>query len=64
MQLNGQAYPYTPGLTLHAVIAQLGLKHDAIVVMRGQDIYKKGRIPDVQLEQDDVVEIVRMMQGG
>jgi sulfur carrier protein len=64
MQLNGQAYPYTPGLTLHTVIDRLGLKHDAIVVMRGEDIYKRGAIPDVPLQQDDVVEIVRMMQGG
>ena len=64
MQLNGQTYPYRAGLTLHAVIAELGLKHDAIVVMRGEDIYKRGTIPDVPLQQDDVVEIVRMMQGG
>jgi sulfur carrier protein len=64
MQLNGQAYPFRDGLTLHAVLADLGLKHDAIVVMRGKDVYKKGIIPDVPLEEDDVVEIVRMMQGG
>jgi sulfur carrier protein len=64
MQLNGQTYPYRAGLTLHAMIADLGLRHDAIVVMRGDDIYKRGIIPDVPLEQDDVVEIVRMMQGG
>jgi len=38
--------------------------HHAIVVMRGDDIYKRGKIPDVPLQQDDVVEIVRMMQGG
>jgi sulfur carrier protein len=64
MQLNGKTYPYRTGLTLHAVIADLGLRHDAIVVMRGDDVYKRGKIPDVQLEQNDVVEIVRMMQGG
>jgi sulfur carrier protein ThiS len=32
--------------------------------MRGDDIYKRGKIPDVRLEQDDVVEIVRMTAGG
>ncbi len=64
MKLNGQVYPHRPGLTLHAVIAELELRHDAIVVMRGDDIYKRGKIPDVPLQQDDVVEIVRMMQGG
>jgi sulfur carrier protein len=64
MQLNGQTYPYRAGLTLHTVLAELKLSHDAIVVMRGDDIYKRGIIPDVPLEKDDVVEIVRMMQGG
>jgi sulfur carrier protein len=51
-------------LTLHAVIAELGLNHDAIAVMRGDDVYKRGIIPDLPLQQDDVIEIVRMMQGG
>jgi sulfur carrier protein len=64
MQLNGQPYPYRAGLTMHAMLAELQLRHDAIVVMRGDDVYKRGIIPDVPLEQDDVVEIVRMMQGG
>ena len=64
MQLNGQTYPHRPGLTLHTVIAELGLRHNAIVVMRGDDVYNRGKIPDVQLEQDDVIEIVRMMAGG
>lgn len=64
MQLNGQTYPYRTGLTLHTIIADLGLRHDAIVVMHRDDVYKRGKIPDVPLEQDDVIEIVRMMQGG
>jgi sulfur carrier protein len=64
MQLNGQPYPYRDGLTLHTMLADLKLKHDTIAVMRGDDVYKRGIIPDVPLEQDDVIEIVRMMQGG
>lgn len=64
MQLNGKQYPFREGLTLHAVLAELGLGHDTIVVMRGDDVYKRGRIPDVALAENDVVEIVRMMQGG
>ena len=64
MLVNGKQYPHRPGLTLHAVIAEFGLRHSAIVVMRGDEIYKRGNIPDVELQPDDRIEIIRMMQGG
>ena len=64
MHVNGQPYAYRAGLTLHALPAELKVDPRRVVVMRGDDIHKAGRIPDVPLAEADVVEIVTMMQGG
>ena len=64
MHVNGQPYAYREGLTLHALLAELNVDPRRVVVMRGDDIHKAGRIPDGPLAEADVVEIVTMMQGG
>jgi sulfur carrier protein ThiS len=38
--------------------------HRKVVVMRGDDVWKRGNVPDVPLARADVIEIVTMMQGG
>jgi thiamine biosynthesis protein ThiS len=36
----------------------------AVAVMVGDEVYRPGRIPDVALDDRDVIEVVQMMQGG
>ena len=64
MTVNGQVYPHEQGLTLHALMAKLDVDGRKVVVMRGEDIFRAGKIPDVALAPQDVIEIVTMMQGG
>lgn len=64
MYVNGQAYAHREGLTLHTLLAELAINHKAVVVMHGDSIYRAGKIPDARLEERDVIEIVKMMQGG
>ncbi len=64
MEVNGRAYPYRDGLTLHSLLSDLALDQRTVVVMRGDTIYRAGSIPNVTLDARDVLEIVAMMQGG
>jgi sulfur carrier protein len=64
MQVNGQTYAHRDGLTLHRLLADIDLRPENIVVMHGETIYRAGKIPDVPVKADDVIEIVKMMQGG
>lgn len=64
MTVNGQHYAHRDGLTLHRLLADLELRQANIVVMHGDNIYRAGKIPDVPVDSGDVIEIVKMMQGG
>ena len=64
MVVNGSRYERREGLTLHRLLADLGVDPRSVVVMRGDDIHPAGQIPDVPLDDHDVLEIVAMMQGG
>jgi thiamine biosynthesis protein ThiS len=64
MILNGREYEFREGMTLHALLAELGAKPRNVVVMHGQHIHRRGEIPDAAVARDDVIEIISMMQGG
>ena len=64
MYVNGKQRIYRSGLTLHALLAELDVAPEKVVVMRGDDVYRRGNVPDVPLADGDVIEIVTMMQGG
>jgi thiamine biosynthesis protein ThiS len=64
MYVNGQQYAHRDGLTLYALLEELRVDKRAVTVMRDDDIYRPGSIPDVPLTEPDVIEIVTMMQGG
>jgi sulfur carrier protein len=64
MQVNGRTYTHHDGLTLHRLLAELELRPANVVVMHGNNIYRAGKIPDITVTADDVIEIVKMMQGG
>jgi sulfur carrier protein ThiS len=40
------------------------VRQEAVVVMHGEKIYRRGEIPDVPVQHNDVIEIVKMTQGG
>ena len=64
MIVNGKGHPYRDGLTLHALLVELGLDQRTVAVMRGEDVHRAGSVPDCPLDERDVIEIVTMMQGG
>ena len=64
MTVNGEKRPHRPGLTMHALLNDLRVDPRSVVVMREEEIYKAGQIPDVPIDANDTIEIVTMMQGG
>jgi len=64
MRVNGEPRPHRPGLTLHALLAELDVDPRRVVVMHGDDIHRAGEIPDAPVAERDTIEIVTMMQGG
>ncbi|RYX86496.1 sulfur carrier protein ThiS [bacterium] len=64
MQVNGEPFEYTPELTLHALLDQLNVKREGVAVAVNDDIYAGIRVPDVVLQPDDVIDIVRITAGG
>lgn len=64
MQVNGKMHPHTEGLTLLALLDQLNIPKDRVAVMVGEQVFPSGHIEDVLLKPEDVIEIVRAMQGG
>lgn len=64
IRLNGDPYPHRAGLTLRALLAELGVDGRKIAVMHGDDIHRAGAVPDTPVAPGDTIEIVTMMQGG
>ena len=64
MIVNGQRYAYREGLTLRGLLDELRVDTARVVVMHGDEIYRRNDVPDVAVAEPDVIEIVTMMQGG
>jgi thiamine biosynthesis protein ThiS len=64
MHVNGEPRAYREGLRLHALLSEIGADPAVVAVMRGDEIFRPGRIPDVALTERDIIEVVSMMQGG
>lgn len=64
MVVNGQRYAHRDGLTLHQLMDELRIDRARVVVMHGDDIYRRNDVPDAPVAEQDVIEIVTMMQGG
>ncbi|GEM48076.1 sulfur carrier protein ThiS [Deinococcus cellulosilyticus] len=64
MQVNGQDHTHQEGLTLFGLLNQFGIAKERVAVMVNDQIYPAGQLEDVVLQPDDVIEIVKAMQGG
>lgn len=64
MTVNGERRAHRAGLTLHTLLDELHVDARAVAVMVDDEVYRPGRIPDVRLEDNTVIEVVQMMQGG
>jgi sulfur carrier protein len=62
--INGEQQTFTDGLTLSALLEQLGMKSDRVAVELNREIVVRNLWPETHLKQDDKLEIVHFVGGG
>ncbi|MCU0729797.1 MAG: sulfur carrier protein ThiS [Sphingopyxis sp.] len=64
IQLNGEPRTLADGLTIAALVEQLGLPLGKVAVERNLEIVPRSTLADVFLADGDALEIVHFVGGG
>lgn len=64
IQLNGEPRRIEAGLSVHALVAQLGLAGQALAVAVNREVVPRALWPQRTLQAQDQVELVRPVGGG
>jgi thiamine biosynthesis protein ThiS len=64
VHLNGEQRDVPDGLTLAGLVEWLELPSGLIAIERNLEVVKRQMWNDIRIEQDDQLEIVRMVGGG
>lgn len=62
--LNGDARQVARGRSVHALLADLGLHPQLVVVEHNREILDRGRLTDVEVREGDTLEVVHFVGGG
>ena len=62
--INGEKKELAEGLTLAALVEQLGMKSDRVAVERNEDIVSRDRWLQTVLQDGDRLEVVHFVGGG
>jgi thiamine biosynthesis protein ThiS len=62
--INGESREWEDGLTLSALLEQLGMRADRVAVELNRDIVPRTRWPETVLKEGDRLEIVHFVGGG
>jgi len=64
LQINGESREFPDGLSLAALVAQLGMKADRIAVELNLEIVARAYWDSIFLKTGDKLEIVHFVGGG
>lgn len=64
LTLNGEARQVAPGVTVAALLAELGLDTRKVAVERNLEIVPRSRYAETPLADGDALEIVHFIGGG
>lgn len=64
LQINGEPRDFPDGLTLAALVEQLGMKPDRVAVELNLEIVPRANWQSTQLKDGDKLEIVHFVGGG
>ena len=64
LQINGEEREVAEGLTLSALVEQLGMKPDRVAVELNREIVSRQLWPETRLQSGDRLEIVQFVGGG
>lgn len=62
--LNGETRDVAPGITVSALLEQLGVNPKVVVVQRNNDIVERIDFDATTIHEGDQVELVRFVGGG
>ena len=64
ISINGERREVPDGLTVEALLAQLGMTAGRVAIERNLDILPRVRWSDTQIQPNDSFEIVHFVGGG
>jgi thiamine biosynthesis protein ThiS len=64
LHLNGEPREFPDGLTVSALVAQLGMKPDRVAVELNLEIVPRARWEATMLKNGDKLEVVHFVGGG
>jgi thiamine biosynthesis protein ThiS len=64
LHINGEQRPFTAGLTVSALVAQLGMKPDRVAIELNLEIIPRARWEATTLKDGDRLEVVHFVGGG
>ena len=64
VNINGETRDIQPGLTVTALLEQLGLNPKVVVVQRNDDIVERASFDATIIQEGDQVELIRFVGGG
>jgi thiamine biosynthesis protein ThiS len=64
LHLNGEQRDFPDGLTISALVAQLGMKPDRVAVELNLEIVPRARWEATMLKDGDKLEVVHFVGGG
>ncbi|MGH9524754.1 MAG: sulfur carrier protein ThiS [Terriglobales bacterium] len=64
LHINGEAREFPAGLTLAALVEQLGMKGDRVAIELNREIAPRDRWDSTELHDGDRLEIVHFVGGG
>jgi thiamine biosynthesis protein ThiS len=64
LHLNGEQREFPDGLTVAALVAQLGMKPDRVAVELNLEIVPRARWESTMLKDGDRLEVVHFVGGG
>jgi len=62
--INGDTRDIADGLTVEALVEELGLAESPVVVQRNDAIIERTRYAEATIAEGDVLELVRFVGGG
>lgn len=64
LHINGEEREFAEGLSLAALVEQLGMKPDRVAVELNRQIVSRPQWPQTRLQGGDRLEIVQFVGGG
>ena len=62
--VNGEEREVPAGMTARELVESFGLKPEAVVVERNEEVVKRARLAETVLAPGDRIEIIQMIAGG